>query len=77
MQHEREDAEGGGAEWVEVEQAKVNQPTLTDSQILELCRMACLIEEHYGYCQDIEWAYEKGNLYVLQARKARVGGEQH
>jgi phosphoenolpyruvate synthase/pyruvate phosphate dikinase len=37
--------------------------------------MACLIEEHYGYCQDIEWAYEKGNLYVLQARKARVGGD--
>ena len=67
--------EGGGAEWVQVEQAKVNQPTLTDSQIAELCRTACLIEEHYGYCQDIEWAYEKGNLYVLQARKARVGGE--
>jgi pyruvate,water dikinase len=68
-------AEGGGAEWVEVEQTKVSQPTLTDNQIAELCRTACLIEEHYGYCQDIEWAYEKGNLYVLQARKARVGGD--
>ncbi len=68
-------AKDGGAEWVEVEPAKVNQPTLTSDQIEELCRTACLIEEHYGCYQDIEWAYEKGRLYVLQARRAKVGGE--
>jgi pyruvate, water dikinase len=67
--------ESGGAEWVQVEQAKVSQPTLTDDQVAELCQMACLIEEHYGCVQDIEWAYEKGNLHVLQARRAKVGGE--
>jgi pyruvate,water dikinase len=68
-------AEGGGAEWVEVAGEKVSQATLTDAQIEELCRIACLIENHYGCCQDIEFAYEKESLYILQARRARAGGE--
>lgn len=68
-------AQGGGACWVEVEEEKVNKPTLTEDQIQMLCNMALLIESHYGCHQDIEWAYEKGDLYILQARKARVGGE--
>jgi pyruvate,water dikinase len=66
----------GGAEWAPVETEKVNEPTLTTSQIEELCNIACSIEDHYGCHQDIEWAYEKGNLYILQARRAKVGGEQ-
>jgi pyruvate,water dikinase len=53
----------------------MEKPTLTDKQIEELCRIACRIEEHYGCQQDIEWAYEKGNLYILQARRAKAGGE--
>ncbi len=60
---------------MEVEPVKVTKPTLTDSQIQELCRLGMTIEEHYGCPQDIEWAYEKGNLYVLQARKAKTPGE--
>jgi len=67
---------GGGAEWTPVETGKVNEPTLTVEQIEELCKIACTIEDHYGCHQDIEWAYEKGNLYILQARRAKVGGEQ-
>lgn len=65
----------GGARWVEVETDKVTRPTLTDSQIEELCRLGMTIEKHYGSPQDIEWAYEKGRLYVLQARKAKMPGE--
>jgi phosphoenolpyruvate synthase/pyruvate phosphate dikinase len=68
-------AKEGGAEWVEVESEKVDAATLTETQVEELCRTACLIEGHYGYPQDIEWAYEKGVLYVLQARRAKMGGE--
>jgi pyruvate,water dikinase len=68
-------AKEGGAEWVEVEPEKVDKATLTEAQVEELCRMACLIEGHYGYPQDIEWAYEKGVLYILQARRAKIGGE--
>jgi pyruvate,water dikinase len=68
-------AEEGGAEWVAVEPEKVEKPTLTEGQVEELCRIACRIEQHYGYPQDIEWAYEKGVPYILQARKAKAGGE--
>ena len=66
----------GGAEWAPVETEKVNEPTLTAEQIEELCKIACSVEDHYGCHQDIEWAYEKGNLYILQARRAKAGGEQ-
>lgn len=65
----------GGADWVDVEPEKVNMPTLSEAQVEELCRAACVIEGHYGYPQDIEWAYEKGVLYILQARRAKTGGE--
>jgi pyruvate, water dikinase len=68
-------AEGGGAKWADVDSAKVSQPTLTEGQIEELCRTACMIEEHYGCHQDIEWAFEKGRLYILQARRAKAAGE--
>ena len=68
-------AERGGAEWVNVEPEKVEKPTLTEGQVEELCRIACKIEKHYGYPQDIEWAYEKGVPYILQARRAKAGDE--
>ena len=68
-------AEGGGGKWIEVEPSKAKAPTLTPDMIKELCRVAHIIEDHYGYLQDIEWAFEKGRLYILQARKARGSGE--
>jgi len=64
-------AKGGGGIWVEVEPDMVNKPTLTEGQVQELCTTALAIEEHYGYPQDIEWAYEKNILYLLQARRAK------
>ena len=66
---------GGGAEWIEVDQDKAKRPTLDQGMIDELCDTARKIEGHYGVCQDIEWAFEKGKLYILQARKARACGE--
>jgi phosphoenolpyruvate synthase/pyruvate phosphate dikinase len=58
-----------------VEPDKVNTPTLAEEQIEELYKMALAIERHYSYAQDIEWAYEKGRLYILQTRRARTGNE--
>ena len=68
-------AKGSGGEWVSVEPDKVDKPTLTDAQIEELCKTALAIEEHYGCPQDIEWAYGKNVLHILQARRAKVMGE--
>ncbi|MEM4248182.1 MAG: phosphoenolpyruvate synthase [Candidatus Nanoarchaeia archaeon] len=48
----------------EMEKAQV----LTDKEILELARLGKKIEAHYGAPQDIEWAIEKGKVYIVQSR---------
>ncbi|ASJ04123.1 phosphoenolpyruvate synthase [Thermococcus barossii] len=52
-----------GPEWVE-------KQVLTDEQIIEVAKIGAKIEEHYGWPQDIEWAYDKddGKLYIVQSR---------
>ncbi len=51
---------------------------LTDIEILQLAKMALIIEEHYGKPMDIEWAKdgEDGNLYIVQARPETVKSRQ-
>lgn len=48
--------------------------SLSDSEIVELARMAVTIEEHYGRPMDIEWGKDgtDGKLYILQARPETV-----
>jgi pyruvate,water dikinase len=48
--------------------------SLTDADVLELARTACLIEKHYGRPMDIEWGKDglDGSLHVLQARPETV-----
>src|SRR5262245_47384887 len=41
---------------------------LSDAQVAELCAMGRRIETGAGAPQDIEWCYEGGTLYVVQAR---------
>ncbi len=41
---------------------------INEKQIIELARLGRKIEEHYGHPQDIEWAVEKGDVYIVQAR---------
>ncbi|WP_297461504.1 phosphoenolpyruvate synthase [Thermococcus sp.] len=48
----------------------VEKQVLTDDQIIEVAKMGAKIEDHYGWPQDIEWAYDKddGKLYIVQSR---------
>jgi len=48
--------------------------SLSDADVLELARTACLIEKHYGRPMDIEWGRDglDGSLHVLQARPETV-----
>jgi pyruvate,water dikinase len=48
--------------------------SLSDADVLELARIACLIEQHYGRPMDIEWGRDglDGSLHVLQARPETV-----
>jgi len=64
----------------DVVEAQRNRFSLSDYEVLQLARWACLIEEHYservGHHQpmDIEWAKDgvTGELYILQARPETV-----
>lgn len=68
-------AENGGRQWVQNPPEKTTRATLNKAQLLELCRASCIIEQHYRYPQDIEWAFEKGRLFILQTRRAKISGQ--
>ena len=44
------------------------QPTLDNTQLARLAEIGLSIERHFGGPQDIEWAYDDGYFWVLQAR---------
>ena len=58
--------EKGGIE--EKENSNKEEQALSDKQIAELSGLIKSCEEHYSKPMDTEWAYEKGKLYLLQAR---------
>ncbi len=41
---------------------------ISDEDILELARIGWRLENHYKFPQDVEWAKENGNLFVVQTR---------
>ena len=43
---------------------------ITDEDVMELAKFACIIEKHYGRPMDIEWGKDglDGKIYILQAR---------
>jgi pyruvate,water dikinase len=65
---------GTSTESVDVQSAWRRLWSLTEGEVMELGRMALVIEEHYGRAMDIEWAKDgyTGDLYVVQARPETV-----
>lgn len=53
---------------VEKENKNAEDQALSDVQIIELSKLIKTCENHYDQPMDIEWAYEKGQLYLLQSR---------
>jgi len=41
---------------------------ITDDDIVKLAKIAANLQKHYYYPQDIEWAKEGGELYIVQTR---------
>lgn len=63
----------GGVEEQQVSPDKVNQPVLTNEQVLTLAKYGKAIENHYGCCVDTEWALDDNNkLWMVQARPETV-----
>lgn len=47
---------------------KQERQVLNEKQIKELARLGKKLEEHYGKPQDIEWAVEKEEVFIVQTR---------
>jgi pyruvate,water dikinase len=45
--------------------------TLSEAQLAELGAAGQEIARHFGFEADVEWAYQNGELYILQARRMR------
>jgi phosphoenolpyruvate synthase/pyruvate phosphate dikinase len=63
----------GGTFEEQLAPAKVNQPCLDDAQLTALGELALQCEKVYGPRRDIEWAFERGMLYLLQCRAVTTG----
>jgi pyruvate,water dikinase len=53
--------------WVPVSGAREKQK-ISDAEVLKLADIAKALEAHYQGPQDIEWAEEGGNIYIVQTR---------
>lgn len=58
--------EDGGLE--ETESNNGSSCCLTDSQVLQLSKLALQVETYFGSPRDIEWALSAGQFFLLQAR---------
>lgn len=54
-----------------------NRRCLTDIDLKKLSDQAKKIKDLYGVPMDIEWAKEKGKMYILQARKITTLNKDH
>jgi rifampicin phosphotransferase len=57
---------GGGVETIPEDASKIQ--ALSDSEIIQLTTLATQVQNEYKFPQDIEWAFAKGRLYLLQTR---------
>jgi pyruvate,water dikinase len=58
----------GGTSTVELDEEAAASQVLDEADIARLVDMGVRLEEEFGSPQDIEWAFEGGELYVLQSR---------
>ncbi len=54
--------------WQSVPLSNQGQQKVTDDGIIKLAELAQLIEDHYQSPQDIEWANEDGQIFIVQTR---------
>ncbi len=54
--------------WHPVTDSVQGEQKITDADIFRIAKLGKQIEEHYQFPQDIEWALENDNIYIVQTR---------
>ena len=57
-----------------LEPPDTDHQVLSDDEVVEVARLAMVIEGHYSMPMDIEWAFAGGRLWLLQARPVTALG---
>ncbi len=60
--------QGGTERRVELAASEATRRVLSDEEVLTLAELALKVEKHYGAPQDIEWAEQAGQWYLVQTR---------
>lgn len=68
------DADGTSVK-VDVPEELREERVLNDAELVELTNMGKRVQKHYGEPMDTEWAFENGNLFLLQARPITTLGD--
>jgi len=58
----------GKTEEIDVPKKLWDKIKITDEDIIALAKLGQKLQEHYYFPQDVEWAKEKGKLYIVQTR---------
>lgn len=53
---------------VELRANKISSPKLSDNEIIKLAKIGDSLQKHYFFPQDIEWAKEGKDLFIVQTR---------
>ncbi|OGH12006.1 MAG: phosphoenolpyruvate synthase [Candidatus Levybacteria bacterium RIFCSPHIGHO2_01_FULL_36_15] len=61
---------------INVPRGRSSRQKIKDSEIIALGKLGKQIEHHYYFPQDIEWAREKGKLYIVQTRPITTTGNK-
>lgn len=59
-----------------VSQNKRKKAKLNEEDIIKLAKIGKQLQSHYFFPQDVEWAWEKKKLYILQTRPITTLGKQ-
>ncbi len=59
---------------IKVPEVEAKKQKITDNQIIDLAFLARKLEKHYYFPQDVEWAIEKNNIYLVQTRPVTTTG---
>lgn len=46
----------------------IDKQKLSNNEIVEIVKLGVKLEKHYYHPQDVEWAIENGNIYIVQTR---------
>lgn len=58
----------GATKEVAVKKNMMDKQKISDKEVVQIAKLGKLLEKHYYFPQDVEWAIEDGNVYIVQTR---------